>query len=128
MACFRVGYHDARSLAKEIFPSPDFRYRVQLRASLSIPYIQQVGWEGLALELANLQPRQFWYRRRWPYAPIKQHTYSMPDPIYTRDLKDQIKALSDCSGSLYGRRKIESSADMRFQSDRGETDIPLWSS
>ena len=74
MACFRVGYHDARSLAKEIFPSPDFRYRVQLRASLSIPFIQQVGWEGLALELANLQPRQFWYRRRGPYMRLSSST------------------------------------------------------
>ncbi|MDK2981131.1 MAG: hypothetical protein PWQ55_1478 [Chloroflexota bacterium] len=127
MACFRVGYHDARSLAKEIFPSPDFQYRVQLRASLSIPYIQQIGWEGLALELANLQPRQFWYRRRGPYIPIKQHTYSMPDPVYTRALKDQIKALRDCSGSLYGRRKAASETDSRFQGDHGETDIPLWS-
>jgi len=127
IACFRVGYNDARTLAKEVFPSPDFRYRINLRASVGIPYLKQIGWDGLALELSNLKPRQFWYRRRGPYMPIKQYTYSMPDPKYTKDLREKIKAFRDYSGSLFAQRKRELQTNMRSQTIRNEEDIPLWS-
>ena len=129
MACFRVGYHDARILAKEIFPAPDYEYRLNMRAMSGIPFLQKVGWEGLALELSNLKPREFWYRRRGPYNPVKQHTYSMPDPIYTQELKYKLKALRDCSGARFSRRKPElNQYQQQTKPASREEDIPLWSS
>ena len=128
MACFRVGYHDARILAKEIFPAPDYEYRLNMRAMSGIPFLQKVGWEGLALELSNLKPREFWYRRRGPYDPIKQHTYSMPDPIYSKELRYKIKALRDCSGARFSLRKCELKNDQYSKPASREEDIPLWSS
>lgn len=125
MACFRVGYHDAVSLAREIFPSPDFKYRINISSGLGMPFMQQVGWEGLALELANLEPRRFWYRRRGPYLPIKQATYSMPDPRCTTELHERVKALRDFSGVRFGRRKEALQTDS--QSNNSEADIPFWS-
>jgi hypothetical protein len=128
IACFRVGYHDATVLAKEIFPSPDFEYRINMRPLSGIPVLQKLGWEGLALKLANLQPREFWYRRRGAYNPLKQHSYSMPDPIYTRDLKDRIKALRDTSGNRFARRKETVLQNRKNKSSNYKEDIPLWSS
>ena len=128
IACFRVGYQDATVLAKEIFPTPDFEYQINMRPLSGIPFLQKLGWEGLALKLANLQPREFWYRRRGAHNPLKQHSYSMPDPIYTRDRKEAIKALRDTSGSNYARRKDTLLQDQHQSSSNQKEDIPLWSS
>jgi len=127
IACFRVGYHDARVLAKEIFPSPDYEYQIKMPPLSGIPIMQKLGWEGLALKLANLQPREFWYRRRGAYKPIKQHSYSMPDPIYTHDLKYRIKALRDTSGHQFARSKESVIQDRKNVSIHTKEDIPLWS-
>lgn len=128
IACFRIGYHDATVLAKEIFPAPDFEYQINMRPLSGIPFLQKLGWEGLALKLANLQPREFWYRRRGAYNPLKQHSYSMPDPVYTRDLKERIKTLRDTSGSNYARRKDTLLQNRNNASNHSKEDIPLWSS
>ena len=128
IACFRVGFHDARVLAKEVFPSPDYRYKLNLRSAYGIPTLQQIGWEGLALELANLEPRQFWCRRRGPYKPIKQYTYTMPDPNYTQELKMKIKAFRDHCGNRFAKMKVDIQTNMRSQTISKEEDIPLWSS
>jgi len=127
IACFRVGYHDAKILVKEIFPSPDYEYQINMRPLSGIPFLQKLGWEGLALKLANLQPREFWYRRRGAYNPVKQHSYSMPDPFYTRDLKYRIKALRDTSGYNFARRKETVLQDRKIVSIHTKEDIPLWS-
>ena len=101
---------------------------MNMRLISGIPYFQKLGWEGLALKLANLQTREFWYRRRGAYNPVKQHTYSMPDPVYTQELKYKIKALRDCSGARFARRKDTLQQYRRNRSINREEDIPLWSS
>ena len=128
IACFRIGYHDATVLVKEIFPSPDYEYQINMRPLSGIPFLQKLGWEGLSLKLANLQPREFWYRRRGAYNPLKQHSYTMPDPIYTRDRKEAIKALRDISGSNFARRKDTLQQNRNNASIHRKEDIPLWSS
>jgi len=128
IACFRVGYHDATVLAKEIFPAPDYEYSINMRPLSGIPVLHKLGWEGLALKLANLGPREFWYRRRGAYRPLKQHSYSMPDPIYSRDLKDRIKTLRDTSGNKYARKKETLLHNRHAASFNSKEDIPLWSS
>ena len=127
LACFRVGYHDALALAKEVFPSPDFKYRLRFRGMLGMPSLQQAGWDGLALELSNLKPRHFWYRRRGSYSPIKQVTYFMPDPINTRQSREQIQALIDFCGERFCQRK-DNLNDSTPKAADPEKDIPLWSS
>ena len=90
---FRVGYNDARTLVQEVFPRPDF----PLARSL-----EKGSWEKLALELANLQPREFWVRRRGPFAPVKQRTLDIADPPMTPDLTAAVQRLLEISGRLYG--------------------------
>jgi hypothetical protein len=99
--CFRVGYHDARTLAPEIFPTPDFLVDPTNPSSS--------GWERLALELANLPPRHFWFRRRGPYLPVQQRTLTMPDLVLTPQLEASLSRLIELSGRRFGRRKSERS-------------------
>lgn len=136
VVCFRTGYHDAARLAKEIFPSSDFiqtiKTDIKLRSNglLSLPFIDNKlvssGWEGLALEIAGLKPRQFWYRRRGPYKPFKQTTFNMPDPLMTPGLVERIQRLRDYSGARYARPKSAVSQTSQVMSDQ-RVDIPLWS-
>lgn len=90
---FRVGYKDARTLVQEMFPTPDF----------PIAGSREKGsWEKLALELANLQPREFWIRRRGPFSPVKQRTLDIADPPMTPELAAAVQRLMTISGRLYG--------------------------
>jgi hypothetical protein len=125
IASFRVGYHDARILSKEIFPAPDFIQKFAFKPTYRFPRLDDIGWDGLARELASLQQRQFWYRRRGQFQPIKQHTFYMPDPKYTPGLKQQIKALRDFSGQRFGRPKhtVQQQAP---KSMNKTNNIPLW--
>jgi hypothetical protein len=93
---FRVGYRDARTLVPDIFPYPDF---------LAVDGLS--GWEGLALELANLPPRHFWIRRRGVYLPDKKRTLDMPDPVLTPEIEVNLAKLVEISGRRYGRRKSD---------------------
>lgn len=133
IACFRMGYHDARILAKEIFPGPDFMQHIKTNGRMlntrlfPSPRLEDIGWDGLALELANLESRQFWSRRRGPYDPIKQYSFNMADPIYTPELKQKMQELRDFSGQRFARKK----SDLKFHKPHQPTgvvaDIPQWS-
>lgn len=135
LVSFRVGYHDARQSAKEIFPGPDFieTFETHLKFrhmhQVPIPFLRNstkpLGWDGLASELANLKFRQFLVRKRGPTKPIKLHSFDMPDPVYTRELRQQIKTLRDYSGQHFGRRKQKTENRTPESKNRVE-DIPLW--
>ena len=115
--CFRVGYHDAYRLAKEIFPGPDFLTRIEKEVKLRrlgrmpFPMVEEreepLGWEGLALQIANLPQREFWVRRRGPYEPLQQRTLELPDPPATPALAEDLAALLDAAGQRYGRLKSD---------------------
>lgn len=158
LVCFRVGYHDAWQLVKEVFPSRDF---LASSAGLEIPLgpfglwlpcgaggrSEPLGWEGLAHLLANQAPREFWVRRRGAYLPLKQRTLDMPDPVSTPELEARLRLLLDTSGARYGRLKRDverelgrgrsgpapgASRDGRAEGQRedgaGLDDVPLWGS
>lgn len=99
---FRVGYKDARAIVYELFPYPDF--------PIYAGDIEKGSWERLALELANLQPRDFWVRRRGPFVPSKKHTLDMLDLQATQQLDEAIRRLFEVSGKLYGSTQLHLSA------------------
>ncbi len=116
IVCFRVGYHDACQLVKEVFPSRDFLASSTPLETLLGPFgpwlplgagghSEPLGWEGLAHLLANQAPREFWVRRRGPYLPIQQRTLDIPDPVLTPALEARLRELLDASGARYGRLK-----------------------
>lgn len=117
LACFRVGYHDAWQLSKEIFPSREFlapdTWNFNLQHLARLPFItvdrqrQPLGWEGLTEKLANLPAREFWMRRRGVHTPAKLRTLDVPDPRITSEAEIKIRHLRDVSGNLYGRSKEE---------------------
>lgn len=126
---FRVGFDDARVLAKEVFLSSQSirhvepHFYVRQRGLLTLPHLEKTTWNELARELAILPPRQFWYRRRGLYQPVKEISFWLPDPHLTGALRKQIQELRDFSGSRFARRK----ADVK-QSDSSihQEDLPLW--
>lgn len=91
---FRIGYKDARTIVPEVFPTPDFL--------VSNSSHEKGSWEKLALELANLRPREFWVRRRGPFAPVKQRTLDITDPHPTPEMEVAVQRLMEISGQLYG--------------------------
>jgi hypothetical protein len=117
LCCFRVGYHDAYDLAKEMFPSSEFlaetEYLLRLKRFWRLPVVafqekhDSLGWEGLAHQISNLPPRQFWARQRIARTPAKLHTLEMPDPLYTPERQVAIRQLHEYSGRRYGRLKKE---------------------
>jgi hypothetical protein len=139
LASFRVGYHDAAQLAKEIFPSPDyikrFNTNIAMRHShqVPLPFIssknEPLGWDGLAIELANLKLRQFWVRKRGPYQPVKQFSFNMPDPKITPQLQANVRILRDASGQRFG--VLKSVLRERLNGNKNiyqePADIPSWS-
>ena len=122
MACFRVGYHDAAHLVKDIFPSPDFLASSQLAFKLDhaggmpIPVIEEVrkelGWDGLAKLLTQLPARQFWLRSRSRVNPVLPKAFSIPDPPATFDFKNKVEAVYTASGRRYGRLKQEAQREV----------------
>jgi hypothetical protein len=142
LACFRVGFHDAKHLAGDIFPSPEFL--AVSRASISIgrlgrvPLVQigerqkPLGWDGLAQELAQLPQREFWLRQRGAGAPTKQRTLNMPDPEVTPEVQMNLQRLLDVSGQRYGRLKRDVEREMNVERDRPRGTavhgaVPIWS-
>ncbi len=134
---FRVGYNDALRLAKEIFPSPDYltssKMKVQLGRYGLMPFPSvrnhhdSLGWNGLALFLSRLQPRQFWARHRGAKTPSKQRTFNMPDPVLTFQLASYLHSMLACSGMRFGRMKddVQSQYDGKrswFKSNRDDPD------
>jgi len=139
LVCFRVGYHDAVHLAREIFPSPEyikrFKSDIRLRHShqVPLPFIssknEPLGWDGLALELANLKLRQFWLRKRGPNRPAKQHSFNMPDPELTPQLQANMQALRAESGRRFGvsRDELKAQVGRDPKNYQAPVDIPTWS-
>jgi len=118
LVSFRVGYQDARTLAKEIFPAPDFLSGLPMR----IPGSQEAGWEALALELASLEPRQFWQRRRGNFAPVKQMSFWMPQPEVDSGKQE---ALRQYSGQRFAQRKAEVRQSQQTDPNY-EASLPFW--
>ena len=117
LCCFRVGYHDAVQLAKDIFPSSEFlaetSHHVNLRRSWRLPLVtvkderDLLGWDGLAHLLTNLPTRQFWVKRRETVVPAKLRTLDMPDLVYTPERKKAIRDMRSFVGKQFGRLKTE---------------------
>lgn len=131
MVSFRVGYKDAIDLAKEIFPRPDFLEETGIRPQIRAPWFVPInftggnwpkGWEAPIRELANLENRQFWSRKRGNHQPVKQQSYWVPNPKITSDLQRQIQALRDSSGQRYAIAK----SHLYQQQSSIEPDPPLW--
>lgn len=139
---FRVGYHDASQLAKEIFPTPDFitkhNTKIRLRRYGLMPFPiftnqdDPLGWNGLALELSQLKQREFWVRRRGPYSPVKQKTFNMPDPVMDFELEARMQAMLEFSGRRFGHSKQELMHKLNEQNhysgwnDPNDTDNCTW--
>ena len=125
LACFRVGFHDAVLLAKEVFPSREYlapdKWEFSLQHLARLPFItadrqkQPLGWEGLAEKLANMPAREFWMRRRGPNTPVKLRTLDVPDPQLTPQVQADIRRMRDTSGQLYGRPKEDVRRSMAAQ-------------
>jgi len=117
LICFRVGYHDAYQLVKEIFPSPDFitevkrRYRIDHLESYPLAVIDEskepLKWEGLTQILTKLRHREFWCRRRGNFTPTKHKTFDMLDPVISTQIRIRRKDLIDYSGRRFGRLKTD---------------------
>ena len=122
IASFRIGFSDASRIAKEIFPSPDY-----LDRSPDIPILRfpnhwnsprsgqdrrRAGWEHLALELAQLSPREFWARCRGSHRAMKLRSLDMPALKRTPHLPRRVAALTEHSGRMFGRLKNEVEAQI----------------
>jgi len=117
LICFRVGYHDAYQLVKEIFPSPDFitevkrRYKIDHLESYPLAVIEEskepLKWEGLTQVLTKLRHREFWCRRRGDFTPTKHKTFDMLDPVISAQIRIRRKDLIDYSGRRFGRLKTD---------------------
>jgi hypothetical protein len=121
MVCFRLGYHDANLLSREIFPPG---YLKASHAELDYARLGRIGiplfeekqepleHEALTTLLTQLRPREFWTKRRGPYAPIKQRALNMPEPVLSPQLFNARKHLIDTSGQQFGRLKAEIRQEM----------------
>lgn len=131
---FRVGYRDAAELSKEIFPQSDFLERAGPHLSLRPNWFpvnfgnreRPRGWESLTRELASLENRQFWSRKRGNHRPVKQQSFWVPDPQISPYLLEQIQNLRDLSGQKYANPRIEN--NFLPKKVLSENDLPLWTS
>ena len=115
LVSFRVGYQDGYRIAKEIFSRPDVlakkRKSYRIRPGAYLPRlsvkekVDKQGWESLALELASLRQREFWMRHRLSPKAVKQHTFHMPTPKLTKELRTSIVEMVETSGQRFGRLK-----------------------
>jgi hypothetical protein len=139
LCSFRVGYHDASHLAKEIFPASDF-----LRPTSPEFALHSVGnfpeliarehhdpsnWDRLAHLLTNLPPRQFWVKRRGVLRPAKLRTLDVPERVLVPDLRTRIREFKDASGALYGQEKIRLQKELekeQTETRENSQNVPLW--
>jgi hypothetical protein len=130
LVCFRVGYEDARVLAKTIFLSPnkplkaEARLYRQQRGVLALPHLGERTWEDFTRELASLPERHFWYRRRGSYQPVKQISFWFPVGDRTSIIREATQDLRDFCGSHYGLRKSELKSRSRVYDK--DFDLPFW--
>ncbi|MEX1248671.1 MAG: hypothetical protein WEA61_09325 [Anaerolineales bacterium] len=130
LVSFRVGYDDARVLAKEIFLSSheirhiEPRFYMRQRGVQALPHLEKTTIDELARELAILPARQFWYRRRGLYQPVKEVSLWLSDPHMTTELRKQMQELRDFSGNRFAHRKADFKQQPRPYQD--QPDLPLW--
>ena len=96
IVCFRIGYEDAQTIVKEVFPpDPSSRNRTnwQLhrlgRLPLMLPHRERSGrgfdWEGATHKLTTLNAREFYVKQRGPGMPVKQRTSGHGRPLLSAD-------------------------------------------
>jgi hypothetical protein len=121
---FRVGYDDARVLAREIFPPGCLKTTEQKLAfrrvgGYPLPLLREktepLAAEALATLLTELRPREFWSRRRGPHPPIKQRALYMPEPVLSEALFQARTRLVNTSGQRYGRLKSEVVKELKHE-------------
>jgi hypothetical protein len=141
LASFRVGYKDAKRLAREIFPAPNYLTRRENRFSLKqiggFPVVaikgkeKPFGWDGLAQVLSQLPHRVLWIKHRGQSNPIRIRSMEMPNPILTSELKFSLRKLVDFSGSRFGclKRDVQREVDDKYKTiiDGSFTDLPAGS-
>ncbi len=128
VACFRLGYHDAALLAREIFPPGVLqRSRFELKFARAgryrMPYFrekkEELSHEALGAFLTQLRPREFWTKRRGAYEPVKQRTLDMPEPPLSPELFRLRKELVESSGQRYGRLKAQVREELKRERGNG---------
>jgi hypothetical protein len=117
-ACFRVGYTNAREIAPDIFQPDidqvkDIRLRYQEVEGVQEEFVDYIYrgqdeiWENEIRKLIQLKNREFWYKRRGPYPPVKLRSLYLPDIQVTPQLERDIEALVALSNSKWSRPKSE---------------------
>ena len=128
IVCFRIGYHDASDLCRELFLLGSLttsRQEIEMGHfdGLLMPYVRErtepLDRDALASLLTQLRPREFWMKQRGPYAPTKQRALDVPDPRLSKELFQARKELVDISGSRYGKLKSEVRKEMNARRTNG---------
>lgn len=121
ISCFRLGYQDASILAREVFPPNSLHethreWNFARLAGHPIPMLQEqhevLKHDALVHQLTSLRPREFWTKRRGPYAPVKQRALLMPEPVMGKELFAARKALVELSGQRFGTLKSKVRAEL----------------
>lgn len=121
LVVFQIGATDAELLVKDLFTPPldqikERRERATMTGIKWWPLISQHEiiwrplpeiWEQEARRITTLHKREFWYKRRGNYAPVKLRTLNMPDIERTPRLEQAIAELVMQSMARYGRDKQE---------------------
>ena len=114
---FRVGYHDALELVKEMFPIPLSTTHKELNLFFAggwpIPWFEtkkeNVTIGEVAGLLTRLQPREFWVKRRGKLWPTRHRSLTVSDPPLTPEVQDSVARLVAISGNQYGAAKEDDS-------------------
>ena len=115
LIAFRVGYHDAVELVKEMFPIPVTVTHKELRffsmGALPFPFLEEksekVSLAEVASRLTRLQPREFWVKKRGVLWPTRHRTPTVPDPPLTPETREAVAQLRAISGRKYGKPKAD---------------------
>jgi len=112
---FRVGYHDALELAREMFPIPVSVTHKELHfiptGGWPIPYFREkreaVTIAEVAALFTQLQPRTFWVKKRGEPWPTQQRSLTVSDPPSNPEIREAMAGLRALSASHYGRAKAQ---------------------
>ncbi|MBT6150779.1 MAG: type IV secretion system DNA-binding domain-containing protein [Chloroflexi bacterium] len=145
ISVFRVGHKDANRLAKEIFPSSQFRQKnknsIQVKQVGTWPKFvvekkpNSSGWEHSVSELSHLRMKEFWTKKRGNTIPTKHRSFNMPDIKMTAEIIRKRKDLVVYSGNRYGQQKknYQSTYGTRLDQNspninqsRNPKDSPFW--
>jgi hypothetical protein len=118
IVCFRVGYSDASELVHDIFQPEidqvkDIRLRYQWVEGVEEELVdnlyrnQNEIWENEIRKLTQLNNREFWYKARGPYQPVKLRSLFLPDIRMTPRLAKDVEELIALSNSKWARPKSQ---------------------